>query len=83
MVNSVRLRNEEGKKKIGGGGVRFFCWNVDYMSDFSKPICLTLTTSCVSGLLASTTPIINSIFHPDAQTCHYSQYLCVWTHAYV
>lgn len=83
MVNSVRLRNEEGKKKIGGGGVRFFCWNVDYMSDFSKPICLTLTTPCVSGLLASTTPIINSIFHPDAQTCHYSQYLCVWTHAYV
>lgn len=55
----------------------FFDCDVDYMSNISRSICLAITTLYVSGLLASTTGIINSIFQPDAQTCHYSLYLPV------
>lgn len=46
-----------------------FYWNVDYMSNISKSICLGITTLYKSDLLAS-------IFQTAAQTCFYSLYLC-------
>lgn len=65
------------KKERGQRWSRVYFWNADYMSNISKSICLAITTSYVSGLLASTTGIINSIFQTDAQTSHYSLYLPV------
>lgn len=69
VINSVKLQNEKNGR--GGVGLFFFVfyWNVDYMSNISKSICLGITTLYKSDLLAS-------IFQTAAQTCFYSLYLC-------